>query len=353
MSENKEKLHLELKQLMLSLVKLQKNNPTILDYLPESLRKTIDSAVELLTVNNNSDIKREGNCQPLAQFEKWYEKVKKMLFSSVNTLTKEKLQKFKVDVLKPYQNKPKPNTMSNTALEAYMIGLACSKLIKNNSFSNFSTDLLTETDKKELAEIWQNSLGPKKCLDEGYLPSADFLAKKLLSLYIDSSENGYWVYIFPEMDPGEYSKFNAGYIYFGYNDIRVNEIGIVNTNDQMKCIPLLDDVPDGARVIEVLKDLFGANARLVDLPIKMKLCVELVLSEAVGTAQGSKLVGGLNGWTRVVFDRDIHGLWTQVFAKKKLWDEKLLELGNTNFDFHIFINRLLSKFTLKDLIPND
>jgi Leucine-rich repeat (LRR) protein len=198
----------------------------------------------------------------------------------------------------------------------------------------------------KLAAIWQEGIGQSKCLDERYLPPADFLAKKLLELYIESSKD-WW-----DIDPGEYTIIKAGYIYFGYSDVRVNETGLVNTEDQLKCIPMLDDTVDGDNVIKSLKELYGNNARLIDLPIKMKLAVSIVLSEAVSPGRGSLIVGGTNGWCTMVFDRDIKGSWTQVFARKNLWDEKLRETKNSNFTFNKFISNLLSKFTLKDLIAD-
>jgi hypothetical protein len=346
MSSKKEELELELKQLIGSLGKLQKNNPTLLCYLPSSLKVEIDKA--LFALDNASENNNEGDlpCLPMPIFKQWYERVINFMEKAIKNLQKDSYQCFDKNVLAIHQGTIKPKYMSNKDLEDYIVGLACAKITPAIGFG-LSSDLIPEAEMNQLGNIWQQGIGQSKCLDESFLPPTNFLAKRLIELYIESSKDTWF-----EIDPGEYSTINAGYIYFGYSDVRINESGLVNTEDQMKCIPMLDDTVDGENVIKTLKELYGNNARLIDLPIKMKLSVTIVLSEAVSSGRGSGLIGGVNGWSTMVFDRDINGSWTQVFARKKLWDKKLLETGTTNFDFEKFISTLLSKFKLKDLIAD-
>lgn len=345
MSSKKEELQLELKRLMGALGKLQKNNPTLLDYLPYSMKVEIDNALFALDNASENNDKGDLPCLPLPVFKQWYERVINFMGKAIKNLQKDTYQSFDKKVLATYIGKTKPKFLSNKDLEDYIVSIACSKITPAIGFG-LSSNLLTEAEMSQLAAIWQEGIGQSKCLDERYLPPADFLAKKLLELYIESSKD-WW-----DIDPGEYTIIKAGYIYFGYSDVRVNETGLVNTEDQLKCIPMLDDTVDGDNVIKSLKELYGNNARLIDLPIKMKLAVSIVLSEAVSPGRGSLIVGGTNGWCTMVFDRDIKGSWTQVFARKNLWDEKLRETKNSNFTFNKFISNLLSKFTLKDLITD-
>jgi len=132
-----------------------------------------------------------------------------------------------------------------------------------------------------------------------------------------------------DIDPGEYSKIKAGYIYFfvrgNYKMVyRPNEFGYLEGQIEYKSgnfsyKPVLDDVVGGANAIQVLRDLYGNNAKLVDLPIKLKLKAELTISDP------ADFFGGAAGLNTLVFDRDISGNWTGVSDAAKQWDTKFKE----------------------------
>jgi hypothetical protein len=242
--------------------------------------------------------------------------------------------------------------LSNKDLEDYIISIACSKITPAIGFG-LSNNLLSEADIIELAEIWQQCIGKTRCLTENDLPPTDFLAKKVLELYIESSIDGW------DIDPGEYTKIKAGYIYFyvkGNYEMKYGpdqkgfiQGSIVFKSGNFSYKPVLDDTKGGSNAIEVLKQLYGENTKLVDLPIKLKLNAVLTIADPLD------FFGvGMAGFNTLIFDRTSSGAWTCSSDHAKMWETKFADaekLAGKKLNIKDFIeNHLLSDFTLSDLI---
>jgi hypothetical protein len=352
MSSKKEELELELKQLIGSLGKLQKNNPTLLGYLPSSLKVEIDKA--LFALDNASENNNEGDLPylPFPIFKQWYESVINFMEKAIKNLQKDTYQSFDKKALAKCIRKTKPKFLSNKDLEDYIISIACSKITPAIGFG-LSNNLLSEADIIELAEIWQQCIGKTRCLTENDLPPTDFLAKKVLELYIESSIDGW------DIDPGEYTKIKAGYIYFyvkGNYEMKYGpdqkgfiQGSIVFKSGNFSYKPVLDDTKGGSNAIEVLKQLYGENTKLVDLPIKLKLNAVLTIADPLD------FFGvGMAGFNTLIFDRTSSGAWTCSSDHAKMWETKFADaekLAGKKLNIKDFIeNHLLSDFTLSDLI---
>lgn len=357
MAQNKEELRLELKNLVVSLRQLQQSNALLLNYLPKELKQEIKNASSFLkelppSADDSAPMDMpKGNCDNASIVQSWLTRVIAAINSAKNTLEKGTQNYFKTELASKYADK---SISSFNQIEEYLFGSICSFIVKNGSkttFSDMASNISFQKDQSYaqlIATAWEKK--NSKCLAISDLPKPDFLAKKIMAVYIDSAIDGF------DIDPGEYTKIKAGYIYFHvegkYEVIHSKKEGTMEGTTKFiegnfDCAPVLDDVYGGNNAIKVLKDLYGAHSKLVDLPIKLKLNARLTIADPMD------FYGGLAGYSTLVFDRDMSGNWVGVSESAQKWQEAFSEAekkAKIRLDLTDFIeNKLLSDFTLADL----
>lgn len=341
----------ELELLLDAFYQKAKNNRTVLTLFPSNLKQIVKEAEKFISTGElSSDVVDDLPCDPsvvAVVFTKWFDDVKSIAKKTFLRIDKAKHHEYDLDLVKKYNSVTLPVSKSNLRLESCIFSRFCKNL---TSFSNEEIfidkaldSILTDNEILKTSSVWQDSLD-NSCLEIKHLPKPEFLAQYILSLYISSTPDyGNLLTQYFEVDPGEYSDIQAGYIYFNLGDLQIDQWGDVLT-DIHNCKPMLDDVKDGAKIIGVLKDLYGENYRLYNLPIRLKIKTSIILEEA-----DTRHFPGALGFANMVFDRELDGSWKQVHANKKLWDEQLKESGLKTSDFVKIISNAIFHFTLKDL----
>ncbi|MCH2046012.1 MAG: hypothetical protein MK212_17995, partial [Saprospiraceae bacterium] len=290
----------------------------------------------------------------------WLDKVVKDVRRIESILSKEPQQNFKKEEADKHKGAAFPTSKSNSALEDYLFGVVCSSINSSTDFTdltqtiefyNIALKTIGEDDSitGDIGDLWsENGTVP---FSESDLPPHDFLTKRLLMLYISSSNDGW------DISAGEYTKIHAGHVYFktevfykfDYTDPD-NPLGTyLKRNDYS---PIIDDLESDMNVKQALISSYGANTRLVDLPLRKKIDIKIVVSEAVGS--GSTInspLNGANGFITLVLEQEKKGAeWVMVNGMDA--SAKLVMQARGGRISHLIETEWMGHLTINDLVAD-